>query len=47
LPPEAPGDVHVFDPTNLCEGIEPSEDKVLQARPHAYSVSIERRLAAS
>jgi catalase len=47
LPPEQPGDVYVFDPMNLCDGIEPSDDKVLQARPHAYSVSIDRRLAAS
>jgi catalase len=46
LPAEKPGDVYVFDPMNLCDGIEPSEDKVLQARTHAYSVSIERRLAA-
>jgi catalase len=47
LPPEQPGDVYVFDPMNLCDGIEPSEDKVLRARTHAYSVSINRRLAAS
>jgi catalase len=46
LPDEKPGDVHVFDPMNLVDGIEPSEDRILQARPHAYSVSIERRLAA-
>jgi catalase len=46
LPPEKPGDVYVFDPMNLVDGIEPSEDPILQARPHAYSVSIERRLAA-
>jgi hypothetical protein len=31
---------------NLADGIEPSEDKILHFRPHAYSVSIERRLAA-
>ncbi len=46
LPDEKPGDAHVFDPMNLVDGIEPSEDKVLHARTHAYSVSIERRLAA-
>ncbi|HEX6116706.1 MAG TPA: catalase family peroxidase [Solirubrobacterales bacterium] len=46
LPDEQPGDVYVFDPMNLTDGIEPSEDRILQARPHAYSISIERRLAA-
>lgn len=46
MPAEKPGDVYVFDPMNLVDGIEPSEDKILAARPHAYSVSIERRLAA-
>ena len=39
------GDPLVFDPTNLTEGIEPSEDKILAARSPAYSVSIERRMA--
>lgn len=47
LPAEKRGDVHVFDPMNLVDGIEPSEDKILHFRPHAYSVSIERRLAAN
>lgn len=47
LPAEKPGDAYIFDPMNLCDGVEPSEDKVLQARTHAYSVSIDRRLAAS
>jgi catalase len=46
LPAEKPGDAYVFDPMNLCDGVEASDDKVLHARPHAYSVSIERRLAA-
>jgi catalase len=36
----------VNDPMRLCDGIEPSEDRILAARPHAYSVSVERRLAA-
>lgn len=36
----------VFDPTNLTDGIEPSDDKILAARSPAYSVSIERRMAA-
>ena len=35
----------VFDPNNLCEGIVPSDDKILAARSPAYSVSIERRMA--
>lgn len=35
----------VFDPINLTDGIEPSDDKVLAARSPAYSVSIERRMA--
>jgi catalase len=33
----------VFDPMRLTDGIEGSNDPILQARPHAYSVSIERR----
>jgi len=36
----------VFDPTHVIEGIECSDDRVLAARRDAYSVSIERRLAA-
>lgn len=34
----------VFDPNNLTDGIEPSDDEVLAARSPAYSVSIERRM---
>lgn len=30
---------------NLVEGVEPSDDEILAARPPAYSVSIERRAA--
>lgn len=41
------GDPLVFDPTNLTDGIEPSEDKILAARSPAYSVSIDRRMASS
>jgi catalase len=40
------GDPLVFDPTNLTDGIEPSDDKILAARSPAYSVSIERRMAS-
>jgi len=37
----------VFDPTNLTDGIEPSEDRILAARSPAYSVSIDRRMASA
>jgi catalase len=37
----------VNDPMRLCDGIEPSEDRILAARPHAYNVSVERRFASS
>jgi catalase len=39
------GGVMVWDPINLCEGIEASDDKILAVRSPAYSVSIERRAA--
>jgi catalase len=42
---ETPGNPIVFDPTRLTDGIEPSADPILAARPKAYSVSIERRTA--
>ncbi len=42
--PECEG-VMVWDPMNLVDGIEPSEDEILAARSPAYSVSIERRAA--
>jgi catalase len=42
---EADGPI-VFDPMRLTDGLEPSEDRVLHARPHAYAVSIERRSAS-
>jgi catalase len=35
----------VFDPNNLTDGIEPSDDDILAARSPAYSVSIDRRMA--
>jgi catalase len=41
--PEADGELVVFDPTRVIEGVELSDDPVLHARPKAYSVSIERR----
>jgi catalase len=45
--PETPEQPLVMDPMRLTEGIEPSDDKVLAARPEAYSVSIERRTASA
>jgi catalase len=36
-------DVLVFDPTRVVDGIELSNDPILNFRPHAYSVSVERR----
>jgi catalase len=36
-------DVLVFDPTRVTDGIELSDDPILNFRPKAYSVSIERR----
>lgn len=32
-----------FNPLNLLDGISPSEDKILLARPAAYAVSVSRR----
>lgn len=40
---EAQGDVVVFDPTRVVDGIELSRDPILLYRPAVYSVSIERR----
>jgi catalase len=40
---ETPGAPIVFDPMRLTDGIEPSADEILAARPKAYSVSIDRR----
>jgi catalase len=44
---ETPQNPLVFDPMRLPDGIEPSDDPILAARPKAYSVSIERRTATS
>ena len=40
---ERDGDVLVFDPTRVTDGIELSGDQILSFRSHAYSVSVERR----
>ena len=42
---ERGGDILVFDPTRVTDGIETSGDPVLLFRPKAYSVSVERRTA--
>jgi catalase len=42
---ERDGDVLVFDPTRVTDGIECSDDPILRARPGAYSVSVARRTA--
>ncbi len=40
---EAEGDIVVFDPTRVVDGVELSDDPILRYRPSAYAVSIERR----
>ena len=45
--PETPENPLVFDPMRLTDGIEPSDDAILAARPKAYAVSIERRTAST
>lgn len=40
---EQGGDILVFDPTRVTDGVEPSDDPILAARSHAYAVSVERR----
>jgi catalase len=40
---ERDGDVLVFDPTRVTDGIALSPDPILAVRSHAYSVSVERR----
>jgi catalase len=40
---EKDGDVLVFDPVRVTDGIEVSEDPILNYRSPAYSVSVERR----
>jgi catalase len=42
--PEGGGHIEVFDPMRLADGVEPSDDPVLHARPRAYSVSAYERL---
>lgn len=40
---ERDGDILVFDPTRVVDGIECSDDPILHARSWAYSESVERR----
>jgi len=40
---EKDGDVLVFDPTRVLDGVELTEDPILRFRHHAYAVSVERR----
>jgi catalase len=44
---ERGGDVLVFDPTRVTDGILLSDDPILHARSGAYSVSVARRIAAA
>ena len=41
------GDVLVFDPVRVTDGIELSDDKILLARSGAYRSSVTRRTATS
>lgn len=43
---ERDGDVLVFDPTRVTDGIELTDDPILRFRSKAYSVSVERRSGA-
>jgi catalase len=43
--PESGGDIVVFDPTRVIDGVELSGDPILHARPKAYSVSVDRRVS--
>jgi catalase len=43
---ERDGDILVFDPTRLPDGISPTNDAILLARSDAYRVSVTRRTAA-
>jgi catalase len=44
---ETGGDVLVFDPTRVIDGIELSDDPVLRFRGAAYTESVRRRMASS
>ena len=44
---EQDGDILVFDPTRVPDGIRLSDDQILLARPGAYSVSVARRTGSA
>jgi catalase len=44
---ESSGHIVVFDPMRVTDGIEPSDDPVLQFRSSAYSVSVKDRTGVS
>jgi catalase len=44
---EQPGDVLVFDPTRVTDGIRCPDDPILLARSGAYRVSVSRRVTAT
>jgi catalase len=43
---EQGGDILVFDPTRVTDGIDLSDDRILRFRPRAYSASVTRRSGA-
>jgi catalase len=43
---EKAGDILVFDPTRVTDGIDLSDDEILRFRPRAYSASVTRRSGA-
>jgi catalase len=43
---EKEGDILVFDPTRVTDGIDLSDDEILRFRPRAYSASVTRRSGA-
>jgi catalase len=43
---ERDGDILVFDPTRVTNGIAPSDDPILNFRPRAYAASVTRRTGA-
>jgi catalase len=43
---ERDGDILVFDPCRVTDGIELSDDQILRFRPRAYSASVTRRTGA-
>jgi catalase len=43
---ERGGDILVFDPTRVTDGIDLSDDQILRFRPRAYSASVTRRTGA-